>query len=479
MPRKYEVITGLVALYCMWRFRSFLAMTNATTNTVLGAAKGDFTDTTATSTRNKTSHSSSHSTKQIALVRASAEYGNFNNDTQHKQQKTSYVTANYTQVYEKARDYHNLMEQQIPSLNSTQYLPCRFHPKMTQFLQHFPHAMQQLYMCFDVWIEGGILLPQQQEEGHKTSTLIPILLYDNTTQQKLWTMGVNRAPFLGGVVDLLTTQIGLQQASLQDFLQQEPYYQNTTIPSFSQPVGFLFRHADELNDLMQRYLESGQEMEQTDDEDEACPVPQIRILSRLNNRAISNAQEIANRLNTLDFRQGGAADKSAAATILSWLTQQTRSPFRNVTVHFFEGATFLEQVQFFRTTDILISGHGAQLTGLPFLGAERKRSHQRISTCAQLMELFPKNYAIPYYFGSLAVQAGVAHSYMYLAEDGVKKNNNTEYSIVFPWENRVGSKFEERVRARSANLRPSVDVMVDAVGELVRDWRDCWCGHAG
>jgi hypothetical protein len=51
-------------------------------------------------------------------------------------------------------------------------------------------------------------------------------------------------------------------------------------------------------------------------------------------------------------------------------------------------------------------------------------SSSNSKSCKQVMELFPKNYAIPYYFGSLAIQSGISHSYVYY-DDGIKKIHTT------------------------------------------------------
>lgn len=127
----------------------------------------------------------------------------------------------------------------------------------------------------------------------------------------------------------------------------------------------------------------------------------------------------------------------------------------------FERATFADQAAFFRTYDVVISGHGAQLTGLAFMGHE---------PCRQVMEVFPYNYRTPTFFGSLAVQAGVNHSYLYLHNDDDNKNNNNE---TMPWETLAGEQVGERVAARGVSLCPSTDAVTDAVAELIKDWYQC------
>jgi hypothetical protein len=127
-----------------------------------------------------------------------------------------------------------------------------------------------------------------------------------------------------------------------------------------------------------------------------------------------------------------------------------------VTVHYFEGATFREQIDFFTSSDIVLSPHGAQLTGLV---------HMANKPCTSLMELFPHHYGMAYYFGSLAGYSGVDHSYMYLSQD----INDT---VFMPWEARFSNN-EKRSKVRSQDLCPSMDIMVYEVLDMVNEWYKC------
>ena len=87
-----------------------------------------------------------------------------------------------------------------------------------------------------------------------------------------------------------------------------------------------------------------------------------------------------------------------------------------------------------------------------------------IKPCSQLLELYPPNYALPHFFGTLAVQAGVSHSYIYF---------NNESRLVLPGETIVGETYTERDIARSRNLCPSVDFLQNVLDILVKDWQKC------
>ena len=141
---------------------------------------------------------------------------------------------------------------------------------------------------------------------------------------------------------------------------------------------------------------------------------------------------------------------------------------------YFETATFDEQIESIMTTDILVSPHGAQLTSLAFL---------RSAPCGTLLEIFPSDYCIPYFFGSLTKSSNLRYAY-------VTVNNNTTSEEIdegnqlfnFTTEQQtatctVSSAFQERVQARKRQLCPSIEPIVHAVQQLVREWQTCRCSE--
>ena len=157
--------------------------------------------------------------------------------------------------------------------------------------------------------------------------------------------------------------------------------------------------------------------------------PRIGILNRKKSRRLKNVNVLAHEL--------GQA-----------------FPMSSVTIKEFESASFKDQVDFYSSIDILISPHGAQLTGLPFM-----------PNCGGSVELTPKGYHIPYFFASLAVGSGLRHGYVYMS--GGDATNET--TVMFA--TRAG-----RQEARIANLCPPLEKIVDAVRILIDDWRQC-CTH--
>jgi hypothetical protein len=134
-------------------------------------------------------------------------------------------------------------------------------------------------------------------------------------------------------------------------------------------------------------------------------------------------------------------------------------PYSEVTVAYFEDKKFLEQVEFFMGADILISPHGAQLTGIAF---------QAVSPCGHLVELLPEEYLVADYFGSLAKAAGIHHSFFYIT------NNST--SNILPTGKRQYHYYKSQKYRDNPFCLGSIPLIMDALKVMVSNWRTC-CSH--
>merc|ERR1712224_196689 len=106
--------------------------------------------------------------------------------------------------------------------------------------------------------------------------------------------------------------------------------------------------------------------------------PDIGILNRRGSREIENEKEI------------GAA---------------LRKRFASVCAVTFDNKTFNDQVQYMHDHHIIISPHGAQLSSVCFM-----------RPCSALLEIFPKYYWIPGSLNTLARDAGLFASWLYLSD---------------------------------------------------------------
>jgi hypothetical protein len=220
-------------------------------------------------------------------------------------------------------------------------------------------------------------------------------------------------------------------------------------------------------------------------------LPRIAILNRQvqHKRSLLNVQELANALEDAIITNATAA---AASTTANMTTNNTTSLW-TVPIVYFENATFLQQLQFFAHYDIVITGHGAQLTGLPFMrqpppsataaaaAAAASQSTPPIAastTCrASIVEIFPFGYCMPSFFGSLAVASGHDHYYVsmennkrLLQEQQQQGNNNMNADNPYCFLN-----IKRRVQKRQVNLCPNWDGVVQGILQIVQEWNDNNC----
>eukprot|EP00535_Pseudo-nitzschia_heimii_P012177 CAMPEP_0197197644 /NCGR_PEP_ID=MMETSP1423-20130617/32970_1 /TAXON_ID=476441 /ORGANISM="Pseudo-nitzschia heimii, Strain UNC1101" /LENGTH=950 /DNA_ID=CAMNT_0042651469 /DNA_START=42 /DNA_END=2892 /DNA_ORIENTATION=+ len=435
---------------------------------------------------------------------------------------------------------------------------CRIRDWTNVLLQHFAHAMEEIYMCFGYWVESGAL--------SNTTDVTPVLLYNGATQGKyLMDSAFLTNTFMKGIKEFLTTELGLVILKQEDYyrchfpraawdiptaagsaralqmadLCDSLYHPDQTIRTHNVKgkYGYFFEHVAEWNQLMTRWLNrkdvlrelrkatrkktakppvsgtssaNGSNLENHDRQQQqrrrltgltergvtkpetvlreslngACfRPPRIAILNRRKTRVVLNADELATDLSELVYvyRKTDGTNK----------THQIRAQ-HPAEVIFFEDKEFIEQVEFFRRTDILISAHGAQLTGLPFMATDLVGG----KSCKQVLELYPKDYGLPYYFGSLAVQSGLEHNYVYY-DDGLdmvynftgaalpvppRKDHLRDRKPLVelkPWETLTSKEYMGRAAARGYKFCPRRDDAVDYVAALIAEWYRCHgCGTA-
>lgn len=461
----------------------------------------------------------------------------------------NYATANYSALRDKAavdetlevpeRDTAGNASLHKWELKSTPKIynaaVCKLHSNVGALLQHFAHTMDEIYKCFDYWMEFAI------NNSLETIMARPVLLYHRKTQEEhLIDIGFQKTSFMKGIQNFLETQIGLKVLAVDEYydchlrhhkiskndsisgnkmklLCDEIYHPKQTVRTIKRvSKGYLFEHVHKWNILIDRYLVANDKMNNTTKptvtyNNNVCSrPPRIGILNRKRTRSVLNSEDLAQDLSNMkyvyesDAQQDGKNDRQE-----NFRTTHRRHSKQPVTVTYFENKDFAEQIRFFRNTDILISPHGAQLTGLPFMangygttpnitavtaanasihngGTIKSDINGLSASCKQVLEFFPKNYAIPFYFGTLAVQSDLNHAYVYFdygEEDNTTDSGERERNVdnqsfppprhVMPWEDVVSPIYMERSIARQFNFCPRTDDFIAYVAELVMDWYRC------
>ncbi len=292
------------------------------------------------------------------------------------------------------------------TIDANQALVCTFQTNQA-YGKHFAHAMQQLYGCFSFY--------QQYPFSSRKVLVLPPQLQ---TQ-----LGTN--PFLNGFFRFLQDELKVEflgPNGVQDMEYVSP------ADTFT-PGGYHISHTAELNRQIQSFLSL------QDDPHEVCRGDEIAPRFGILNRRPAVGRSIQNTANVVTVLQD-----------LSWNM--------TVSVQYFEGTSFADQVEFFRGIDILLAPHGAQNTGIPFMANKK---------CSHLVEVFPENYLLPTFYGSLARNAGIGYAYLYLSRTSMDGSLSRKED----------STLEGRVQARAVNLCLEPDAIRESVASLVDDWKAC------
>ena len=303
---------------------------------------------------------------------------------------------------------------------------------------HFPHAMQQLYRCWSWWnanrdkraVLTWVPNPKQWERNFDSQFLREML--------EAFQYGFN-VTIMSNTSALVGEHVSRVSPKLPKNLGVTPFLSNPQLTDFAMHTpndaialtkGLLEYYGLRPRQSRCRRSSGG------DIESSSSDMPRVAILNRSPSsfRHLLNYEEIIEKL---EFEIPGLKD---------------------VTVTKFDYKSLKEQVDFFSNVDILISGHGAQLTGIPFMSPQR----------GGVLEVFPRGYYSPHFFGSLAYASGLNHGFIYETNG----NLNSEVRAIF----RNGGK--KLLRARQVNLCPPVDQVVAGVKVLISQWRES-CSSEG
>jgi Glycosyltransferase 61 len=485
-----------------------------------------FTSTTTTSlssssssTTNQTNIREEEQGQQHFVFIKAADYHNQDN----------YVYDNLTRLYAShdvaapssslLHHHHQNNNNNNNNVTTTPRAVCKLHSQSRE-LKHFPHFMQPFYQCIDFWIQ------QQQQQYHNIimnniidNQLPPaaiIMVYDSGLAHDLF-LGLNHSTFIQGVVQVLQHYFDLQILSYHDYHASNNNNSNNSNNNNSNSNdvlwnthlprrGYIFEHASQWANMVAEYyyplggisntttttatsLSSLPSPSCDNHHHRHHPAPpRIGILNRAGSRRLEQVNALVDRLGQ-DLRYHNHHHPTSPQQ----QQQQQPPPPR---LMYFENASFAEQVQFFAETDILVSPHGAQLTGIPFMrignNTTTASSSSSCSSCRQVLEIFPPAYILPDFFGTLTVQSGLHHSYLYwdtvissTVTDSSNNNNSTTSPppttappppLVLPGTVRVHRTIHERIHDRQAPIPIVIEDVVEAVQELVDDFHQC-CYH--
>jgi hypothetical protein len=117
-----------------------------------------------------------------------------------------------------------------------------------------------------------------------------------------------------------------------------------------------------------------------------------------------------------------------------------------VTEIYFNNLTFEQQILFCNQHDVIISSHGAQLGSIPFM-----------SDYSLVIELCNKEYYLPNYFGSLALNSGKSYAL-------VCKTHDPKYTNI--WKKQVHQKLKNRFR-NTGRSQPIL-ITLDIIKKIIR-----------
>ncbi|GAX21796.1 hypothetical protein FisN_31Lh087 [Fistulifera solaris] len=284
---------------------------------------------------------------------------------------------------------------------------CKFNTIAWSF--HLPHMMQSIYGCWSLWEERG---------GH------PVLAgpvdhagFDKPLKD-LFMVGLFQA-MIDTFNVTVTTVDQLSEAELESAVKPPIWEGDWMWTAFymRRYVAWKWTEAILRNENIER---------------KSCnSVVRIGIINReaRYGRSILNAQDILDQL----FRVFG--DKVEVDEV------------------YFEDTSFQDQLQWFSSHDIVLTGHGAQETGMPFM-----------PQCGILLEVFPFNYYIPEYFSALTDSTDVRHY--------VIVNDATQSDPISATKESTSNP-ETDAKAKATKLCPATRSTLEYLVTAVRDWDSC------
>ena len=200
------------------------------------------------------------------------------------------------------------------------HCPCLYHVH-SRWPWHFPHSMQQLYQCFDLWTDC---------KSVSNVTNMHLVFKSQSTMDLV----LNRKDWVLGFLRMVEGYIGLKTWLIKTYLEAHALDSQAIIfPSFEfDDHGYLFRSSKQLVHAAEASFLHGLSPGTMAAQPYGCvQSPKISILSRKDSRKLISANEIAVRLQALlsSEKYGFCSSPNASS---------------QVTVDYLEHKSFQEQV---------------------------------------------------------------------------------------------------------------------------------------
>ncbi|GAX18230.1 hypothetical protein FisN_31Hu017 [Fistulifera solaris] len=296
-------------------------------------------------------------------------------------------------------------------ISNTDQTICKFDARA--FTHHLPHAMQSVYACWTLWEQHGghpVLVGPQDHVG-----------FNQTFKDRFMKGLVEAMIDYKNVTIMATDQVDTTELESAVKLEIWGYHWGSRA---------FFMRRDDAWKWTEHILQS-----QTIARDTCQDVVRVGILNRrpANGRSIENSRDIMDQLHRV------FGDKIQVDQI------------------FFDLSTFQEQIAWFASHDIILTGHGAQETGMPFM-----------PKCGAILEIFPFDYFVPDYFAALSDSTHVRH---YIVNNDRSRDpiTETQTSSEHP---------KSRYQAKQTRMCPATQTTLEYLLTAIREWDAC-CRASG
>ena len=408
---------------------------------------------------------------------------------------SDFISPIYIPATSSAAEDRIVVDKYNVTITDASHAICEFVIKGGSF--HFPHGMQQLYRCFSYWqFERQQQKQQQQEQNshilqkgvsHKNATEsestkkgLVLIWHKSPRARSIYLEGMRklfRDVFDVTEIKKLGPPLPLERLSSASLSETKKNQMATKKPPATLVVQARWhpgieRHRDEgfqmrsmldpalIRDATAEYYHWHSNRTAKNNIRSGCPSAWSSPAANLNTSASlvdSGVNMGINKTHPII----GILDRSKQRRITNIVELQSSlqaefkdTPTKVIQVAYMENKTFLQQIEWMNSVDILITSHGAALASIPFM-----------PHCGGILEYFPTSYYYPHFFGTLAGVSGLEHATLYLGQNRRVEWERTSY-------------FNDTLRqsSRLKDICAPIEKTIQATKVMIEHWQDC-CFH--